>query len=377
MKNKTAGSHEFTRPIPSLYALSVSPFIANATQIFSPLTSTMLSHQAIVKNLNLVDGVKELVRSRLGLASVLLLRTEVLLDKGSVVRVKTEKDLLVAEGVLLLDTGTLGKSGTLGGVEDALDFGAVNQTGEVGLRNNVGRQKEVLLELRGLGGGSVDDVQCLEGSGGPDDETTEVTTRGELEEVQGVDIGCLNTGQVAETLDELSAVNLGVVDDQRTTTLAVATASELTLTGTELLGALGLQDILAGTDGSQDLESSGGLGSGRALEDGGVDDQGNLGNFRDGVTTSEEEGGDSGSSNGRGSSESPGFLLAILFLTDLSSFHSLLALVGLHVPLAPDLGRGKHATGSAHVTESSLTSTVCTTTGDTRNTGNGTTYIQY
>jgi hypothetical protein len=53
--------------------------------------------------------------------------------------------------------------------------------------------------------------------------------------------------------------------------------------------------------------------------------------------------------------------------------NSLLALVDLDVPLSPDLGRGKHATGTAHVTEGSLTGTVSTTTRDTGNTGNSTT----
>jgi hypothetical protein len=43
------------------------------------------------------------------------------------------------------------------------------------------------------------------------------------------------------------------------------------------------------------------------------------------------------------------------------------------VPLAPDLGRGEHAAGTAHVTESSLTSTVGSATGDTGDTGDSTT----
>lgn len=53
--------------------------------------------------------------------------------------------------------------------------------------------------------------------------------------------------------------------------------------------------------------------------------------------------------------------------------NSLLALVDLDVPLAPDLGGSEHATRSAHVTESSLTSTVSTATRDTRNTGDSAT----
>ena len=54
---------------------------------------------------------------------------------------------------------------------------------------------------------------------------------------------------------------------------------------------------------------------------------------------------------------------------------SLLAKVDLLVPLSPDLGRSEHATRSAHVTESSLSSTVSSSSRDTRNTGNGTTCI--
>jgi hypothetical protein len=54
-------------------------------------------------------------------------------------------------------------------------------------------------------------------------------------------------------------------------------------------------------------------------------------------------------------------------------FYLLLSQVDLLVPLAPDLGRGEHATGSAHVTEGSLTSTVSSASRDTRNTGNSAT----
>jgi hypothetical protein len=288
------------------------------------ISSTMLSHQAIVTRLVLVESLKETSGGSLGLASLSLLGTLVLLDESSVVGVKTEQNLLVAERVLLLDGSALGQGGTLGGVEDALDFGAVDQTGKVGVGNNVGGDQEVLLELRGLGGGAVDVVEGLEGSRGPDDEAAEVTTRGELEEVQGVDVAGLDTGQVAETLDELLAIDGGVVDDKGTAALAVAAATELALTGAELLGALGLQDILGGTDGGQDLVGGSGLGGLGTLESGRVNDQGNLGNTRDGVTTGQQKGSDSRGGDSRGNSE------ASLSLGDAD------------VPSSPDLGRSEH-----------------------------------
>lgn len=279
----------------------------------------MLSHQAIVtNNLVLVEGREELGGGSLGLALVGLLGTQVLLDEGGVVRVEAEQNLLVLEGVLLLDTSALGEGSTLGGVEDALDLGAVDQTGEVGVGNNVGGDQEVLLQLRGLGGGAVDVVEGLEGSRGPDDEAAEVTTRGELEQVQGVDVAGLDTGHVAEALDELLAVGGGVVDDQGTAALAVAAATELALTGAELLGVLGLEDIGGGTDGAQELESSGSLGSSSTLEDGGVDNQGDLGDLGDLVTTGQQKRSDSRGGDGRSDGVAP------------------LSLRHLDVPLAPN-----------------------------------------
>jgi hypothetical protein len=252
-----------------------------------------------------VDSRQEVGRSGLGLAGLSLLLTELVLDEGRVVRVESEHDLLVAKRVLLLDTGTLGQGSTLGGVENALDFGTVDQTAKVGLRDQVGRQEEVLLQFGGLGGGTVDVVESLEGGRGPDDKSAKVTTRGELEEVQGVDVAGLATGQVAETLDQLSAINSRVVDDQRTTALTVSATSQLTLTGTQLDRLLGLLNVGTSAGSSQDGESSAGLDSSGTLKDGRVDDQGNLGDAGDLVTTGEQQGGNGGSGERRSSRVSP------------------------------------------------------------------------
>lgn len=60
----------------------------------------------------------------------------------------------------------------------------------------------------------------------------------------------------------------------------------------------------------------------------------------------------------------------------MSCPNSLLTLVDLDVPLSPNLGRGEHSTGTAHVTKGSLTGTVRTTTRDTGNTRDSTTWFQ-
>lgn len=261
------------------------------------------------------QGELEGLRHRLGLAALDLLLAKLLLLEGRGVRVEAQQDLLVLERVLLLHVAALRPGLALGGTQNALDFGRVDQTGKVGLGDDVGRQQEVLLQGRGLGGGAVDLVEGLEGGGRPDDESAEVTTGGQLQQVQGVDGGGLNTGDVAETLDELLAVDLGVVDDERSAALAVAAATELALTGAELLGALDLLQVGAGTDGLQQTESGGGLGGGSALEGGGVDDERDLRDGRDLVTTGEQQGGDGRSSQSRGGSESPAILLGFVLTT--------------------------------------------------------------
>jgi hypothetical protein len=252
-----------------------------------------------------VQDVLELLAELDWLAIVGLDLTQLLLLESRSVGVEAEKDLLVLERVLLLHVATLGVLLALGSAENGLDFGGVDETGKVGLGDDVGGEEEVLLEVGRSGGGAVDLVQALESGGGPDDEAAEVTTGGELEEVEGMDGACLNTGNVAETLDEVLSVNLGVVDNQRSTALAVTTTPQLTLTGTELLGKLNLVDVGTSTDGLQEPKSSGGLGVGGTVESGGVDNQGNLGNGVDLVATGKEKGGDGRSSQSGSGSETP------------------------------------------------------------------------
>ena len=91
------------------------------------------------------------------------------------------------------------------------------------------------------------------------------------------------------------------------------------------------------------------------------------------MTAGEEESRDRGSSQGRNGSESPTKVSLVDLEIGVGS--SLLAKVDLLVPLSPDLGRSEHATRSAHVSESSLSSTVGSSSRNTRNTGNSTTCI--
>ena len=253
----------------------------------------------------LVEKSLEGLVESLGLALVGLDVTKTLLGKGRGVWVEAEKDLLVAERVLLLDDATLGDGGALGGAKDGLHFGRVDELDNVGLGDRVGGEEVVLLEGRGLGGGAVDLVKSLERRRGPDDEATEMATGSELEEVQGVDGRGLDTGDVAESADKLLSILVGVVDDEGTATLLVATVSQLTLTGTELLRVLDLLDVLASTDGLEERKSGRRLGNGGVGESSRRDDERNLGDGGDLVATGKEKGGAGRCSDGGSSGETP------------------------------------------------------------------------
>lgn len=253
----------------------------------------------------LLHDLEELGSQSRGFATLHLLLAQLLLLERRGIWVQAQQDLLVLERVLLLHTSTLGLGLALGSAQDALDFGAVDQTGQVGLGDDVGGQEEILLQGGGLGGGAVDLVEGLEGGRGPNDEPAKVTTGGQLQQVQGVDGGGLNTSQVAEALDELLAVHLGIVNDEGTAALAVAAATELALAGAELLGALDLLQIGPGTDSLQETESSGGLGESGTVESSRVDNEGHLRDGHDLVTAGEEERGNGGGSQGGGGSETP------------------------------------------------------------------------
>lgn len=269
--------------------------------------------------------------------------------------VEAEQHLLVVERVLLLHVGALGDGTALDWSQHRLHFGAVDKLGNVWLCHDVGWEEEVPLELRWLGGAAVDGVEGGECGGGPDDETTEVTTWGELEEVESVDGAGLDTWDVAESADKFLAVLLWLVDDERSTTLLVATTPQLALAGTQLAGVLDLLELRSSTDGVEESDGSRGLLDG-TTEGRGRNDEWDLWDGGDVVTAGEEQSSAGRGSDGRGSSE------------------TLLAKVDLLVPLAPDLGGSEHATRTTLVTERGLASTVSTTTRYTRDTGDSTSF---
>lgn len=301
------------------------------------------------------EGVEEGRASGGGLLGLLgslgldaLLLEDLLPAEGLGVGVETEENGLVDKGVLLLGPGAL-LDLLAGRADDGLDLIGVNDAGDVGVEDLGGGEEVVLLVDGSLVEGAEDIIEEGEGTLGPDDETAEVSSGSELEEVEAADVDELNTGKVAEGLDDTVVL---VVDNEGATALAVATVPELALSSTDLAGVGDLDNIGVGLQGLEEGDSLLGLGESLDL---GSDNEGNLLDLLDAVATSENEGRQSRSSESGDDGESA------------------LVLVDLDVPLAPGLGGGEHATTPAHVTEGSLAGTVSSSTTNTGNTGDSAT----
>merc|ERR1719378_26153 len=206
----------------------------------------------------------------------------------------------------------------------------------------------VVLLSRVLSPCSEDRVQSVECTFGPDTESSEMTARAQLEEVQSVDFEQLNSGNVAESLTDTM---IFIVDDQRSAAHSVSSVPQFALSCSDFLRVNTFLDIIISTQPLQ--EGNSGLGFCQTLH--ARDNQRNFWDVLNLVSTGHDKGRKSGCGNARDGCVSP------------------LVLVDVSVPSAPDSGWGKHASTSAHIPESSLTRSVGTSSTNTGNTCNGTT----
>lgn len=234
---------------------------------------------------------------------------------------------------------------------DALDFVGVDDSGKIGV-DNLGEWESVV----NLFGGwllvvSVEAVELIDGTLGPDDESANVATWGKKEEVEAGNFEEIDTRDVSEGLGHWGV--LLVVDDQWTSSLGVTSVSELALSSSDLAGILNSLNISVSVEGLEELDSLSGLFD---VKDGFVaDNQWDFWDLFDSVSSGENQ------SGGGGGRESGDDGVSLLVLVDLS------------VPSAVGLGWGEHTTTTAHVSESSLAGTVSTATSNTWDTCNSTT----
>jgi hypothetical protein len=121
--------------------------------------------------------------------------------------------------------------------DNLLDFIRLQQTRQICAGHDGLRQVVVALQLRLLTPSTVEGVQALESRLGPDAETTNMTTRSKLHEVQFVYRNHRNSGDVTESLGQTL---VPAIDDQRTQFAGTATVAHLTLTCAETSGLVNL-----------------------------------------------------------------------------------------------------------------------------------------
>jgi len=234
------------------------------------------------------------------------------------------------------------------GSEVGLDFLRVDQTTQIGVGESNSGKSESDLDFRTLFVSSIDLVELFESALGPDDKSSEMTSGSELEEVQSLNAAELDTGDVTEGSQERGTF---VVDDQGTSAFDVSPVPHLASTGTDFLGVDDSLNIGVGVESLQDTDGSLGL---LDRDDGVIsDDEGDFGDLVDPVTTSENQRGGGGGGECRDKGITP------------------LVLVDSTVPSSVGLGGAEHASSSTHVSESSLTSSMGTTTRNSGNTGDG------
>ena len=169
--------------------------------------------------------------------------------------------------------------------DNILDLIGVDDSGQIGVGEQGAVQLVSLLLLSGLSVRAEDVVQGLEGAGGPDDESTQLATGGELSQVQTVHVADLDAGNVAEGLGELDV--LVGEDDQGTLSEFVSSASHFALAGSKSLVLDDFGDVFVGSESLE--ETDGILGLFVALELV-INDQRKLRDVLDSVASGHDQG---------------------------------------------------------------------------------------
>jgi len=237
-------------------------------------------------------------------------------------------------------------------VSDGTLYGiGVDDLGNIGVGQDSSVEVISTLFLASASVATEDLVKGLEGRFSPDDESSEVTTRSQLSQVKSVDIADFNTWNISDGSEESDV--FVVVYEERTFTKFVSSVSELAFTGSDDLSVGNSFNIFVGTESLQESDDVSGLFNTFDLV---INNQWKIGDATDSVTSSQNERGQSRSSQ----SSSDGV--------------SLLLDVDLSVPSSPGLQWSEHSTLSTRVGEGTLSGSGGTTSTNSWNSCDGTTW---
>lgn len=265
-------------------------------------------------------------------------------SEGLGIRIQLDHGSEVVEWVLVL-----GEALSLEDLfsERRLDFIRVDDSSEIWVGNDGSWEDVVRLDLRSGFVASEDGVELLEGILGPDDESSQMTSWGELQEIESVNRGGFNSWKISEGLGDGGFI---VVNNEWSSSLSVSSVSHFSLSSSDVVRSLSLFNISVGSQSFQESNSLGGLVN--SVDGLVVNNQRNFWNSFDSVS--------SGQNQRRNSSSSDGGSYSV----------SLFSGVDLSVPSSPGLSWSEHSSSSAHVSKSSLASSVSTSSRYTGNTSN-------
>jgi len=205
------------------------------------------------------------------------------------VRVDDLHGSLVLQGVL--SASTLLEVSLLDSTELGLNLVRVDNSGEISAGHHGSIKLVAALLNTFLSVGTKDVVKVLESISSEDNESTEMTTGGELEEVKSVNVADINTGKVAGGSLEVGV--LVTVNDKGSLGHLEAGVSLFVGTSTGGLGGTDASHIIGSTDLLEGgKESLGGVNVK------GVNDKGEFGNVHDVVTSGNNKRSNSGGSEG-------------------------------------------------------------------------------
>jgi hypothetical protein len=228
------------------------------------------------------------------------------------------------------------------GVDDSLDI-SVGEAWSL--------EAEVGESLRLGSWGTEHGVEGQEGRSGPDTESTEVGTWGELLDVKTVDVANIDTWDVSQGFGNW---DVGVIEDEEWTSVhLISSVSGLTSTGSDGSRFAASVNIFHSTESGEEVNDNGGL---RDIIEAVLKDQWHAWDVVDSVTSGLDQWDASGGSQSRAKS--------------ISS----LVKINLSVPSSPGFEWSEHSTFTGHIGESGLASSLGTGTSDSWNSGHSSTW---
>jgi hypothetical protein len=176
--------------------------------------------------------------------------------------------------------------------ENGLNLIGVDDSGEISALHNSSVESVSLLLGRGVDEIAKDGVESSEGGFSVDNESTEVTSRGELQDVKSVDVANINTGDVSSSLGNI--VIIITINEEGTLSHDISRVSVFANTGSDFLGGIHFGKIVINTKLAKDSEEFRGLLSSAKS----INDKRELWDGINGVSTSHDERSAAGSSEG-------------------------------------------------------------------------------